>query len=190
MASEIEEIVNDSIEEIVMEDIVEHKQESRSKKQGWELWVALSASLLAVLSAMTALLASFTSDEAALALSNQSDYVLYAEGVDTSHTVLKTKLDLLASMGKPAAAEDIEELNQMEEQGKAFRERSEVYEEEASYVFKTHDSLAIAVTLFQMTMLLGGVAVMVDRVAIWRFSLVFSAIGLIYLIRGLMGYLG
>ena len=188
MAADIEDMVNNNIEEIAVIDIAE--QTNKRKKNRWEVWVALSSSLLAVLSAVAALLATFASDEAAVALSNDSDYSAYATGVNTSHTMLKAKIELLASMGKPATDSDVEELKAMEAQAKKFRERSASYEKQGTDAFKTHDSLAIAVTLFQVTMLLSGMAVMVDRVVIWRFGLAFSAFGLFYFVRGVIGYMG
>lgn len=188
MAADIEDMVNDNVEEIAVIDMVEQTKER--KKNRWEVWLALSSSLLAVLSAVAALLATFASDEAAIALSNESDYAAYAGGVATSHTMLKLKLELLESMGKSPTEGDIEELQRIKAQAEVLNERSKVYEKEGFKAFKTHDSLAIAVTLFQVTMLLSGMAVMVERAVIWRCGLAFSVIGLVYFVRGLIGYMG
>lgn len=187
MATDIEEMVKNNVEEITVKDVIEQTKEH--KKDHWKVRVALSSSLLAVLSVLAGLLATFASDEAAIALSNEADYQAYAEGVDTSQTILKMKLEMLASMGKPATDSDNEEMKRFEANGKLFRERSQAYEDEGFKAFKTHDLLAIALMLFQMTMLLNGVAVMIDRVAVWRFGLVFSVIGLVFLIRGIIGYM-
>lgn len=188
MAGEVEDLVNDTVDEIAVKEVVEQANEGR--KGRWQVWLALSSSLLAVLSVVAALLANFASDEAAVALSNDSDYSSYAEGVDTSRTMLKAKLELLAAMGKPVTDGDLDELTRMEAQARTFRERSASYEKQGTDAFRTHDSLAIAVTLFQVTMLLNGVAVMMNQVLIWRFGLVFSVVGLIYFARGVAGYLG
>jgi hypothetical protein len=188
MASEVEDLVSDTVEEIAVKEVVE--QTNEGKKDRWQRWLALSSTLLAVLSVVAALLANFASDEAAVALSNDTDYSAYAEGADTSRTILKAKLELLAAMGKPATDSDLEELKRLEAQARTFRERSNSSEKQGTDAFRTHDSLAIAVTLFQVTMLLGGVAVMMNQVLIWRFGLAFSVVGLIYFARGVAGYMG
>ena len=188
MAADIEEMVSSSVEDLAVVDVVEKTK--RRKKDRWEIWVALSSSLLAVLSAVAALLATFASDEAAIALSNESDYTAYAGALATSRTMLQAKLELLASMGKPATEGDVDELRRIEVEGKALSERSKRYETEGTKAFKAHDLLAVAVTLFQVTMLLSGVAVMVDRAVIWHFGLAFSMIGLFFFVRGLIGYMG
>lgn len=188
MSGNIEEMVSNSVEDIAVVDVVEKTKQR--KKNRWEVWVALSSSLLAVLSAVAALLATFASDEAAIALSNESDFAAYAGGLATSRTMLQAKLELLASMGKPPTDADVDELKRIDAESKALSERSKRYETEGAKAFKTHDLLAIAVTLFQVTMLLSGVAVMVDRAVIWHFGLAFSMIGLLFFVRGLIGYMG
>jgi hypothetical protein len=188
MAGEVEELVGDTVDEIAVKEVVLHANER--KKDRWQVWLALSSSLLAVLSVVAALLANFASDDAALALSNDSDFSGYADAVDTSRTMLRAKIDLLVAMGKPITDSDVEELKRMEAQAATFRERSSSYERQSTDAFRTHDSLAIAVTLFQVTMLLSGVAVMMNRVSIWRFGLAFSALGLVFFARGVAGYLG
>lgn len=190
MPDEIQEVVAESIEEIVMDDVVgEEKKGKRHARPRWEIWIALFSSLLAVLSAVAALLANFVSDRAAIALDNEGDYAAYAEGVNVSQTILKSKLEILRALGKQPTAEDLDEVRRVEEQRKEFQARGREFEEDGERSFKVHDHLAMAVTLFQVHMLLGGLAVIVERAAIWRFGMVFSAGGLFCLVYGIIGYL-
>jgi len=192
MASEIEEIVSENIGEIAVDDVIEEQHEkvmSSERKPRWELWIALASSLLAVLSAIAALLATFASDEAAIALSDETDYSAYAEAVTASHTILKAKLDILASLGKTPSKEDIAELNRIHALSQELKTRGRMAKEEGDFKFKIHDRLAIGVTLFQVTMLLGGLSIMVQRVMIWRFGLLFTLLGMFFFIYGLLGYL-
>lgn len=191
MASEIEEVVSESIGEIAIDDVIEEQHEKAVHAKGkprWELWVALASSLLAVLSAIAALVATFASDEAAIALSDKTDYAGYAEAVAAGHTMLKAKLDILTSLGKTVSEEDVAELNRIHALSKEFRARVGAAEEKSEVKFKIHDRLAIGVTLFQVTMLLGGLSIMVQRVAIWHFGLLFTLLGMFFFIYGLLGY--
>jgi hypothetical protein len=192
MASEIEEIVSEGIEEIAVDDVIDEQHGDgghAERRPRWELWVALSSSLLAVLSAIAALLATFASDEAAVALSDQTDYAAYAEAVTAGHTILKAKLDILSSLGDTPSKEDIAELDRLHALANEFRERGHTAKDTSEFEFKVHDRLAIGVTLFQVTMLLGGLSIMVQRRAIWHFGLLFTLFGMIFFIYGVFGYI-
>lgn len=188
MAGEIEEWDQENIQDNALGQVLENRP--KGKKNRWETWVALSSSMLAVLSVVAALLATFASDEATTASSDGTDFAVAAEGVKSSHTILKVKIDLLAAMGKPTTDADIGELNRIESQAKALLERSKSSTEKFRRAFEVHDLFAISIALFQLTMLLSGLAVMVGEIALWRFGLVFSAFGLYFFLRGLLAYSG
>jgi hypothetical protein len=183
MSHEVQETVEVSVEEAVVE------QAKEGKKGRWELLVALSSSILAVISVTAALVAGFSSDEATISLASETDSAVAAEAASSNLTLLRVKLELLSAMGKPITDSHNAELKRMEEHARTMRERAEAFAEEGDKAFKAHDTLAVAVTLFQVTMLLNGISVMVARVSLWRFGLVFSVIGLYFFVRGLGTYL-
>ena len=188
MATEIDEIVDDSIEDIGIDAVLERDDpESADKKAAWENWVALTSSLLAVVSAIAALLATFESDKAAIAESAETVYSAYQEGANANYTILQTKLDLLAAMGKPVNAEDQEQLTSIKASIQHMKDKASAYDHAGQQNYKTHDRLAIAVTLFQMSILMGGLAVLVQRRAFWLFGMGFSLAGLGFLTYGLFG---
>lgn len=187
MGSEIDEIVDESIEDIGIDDVLERNEEPPGKKPAWENWVAMSSSLLAVFSAIAALLATFESDKAAIAESSETVYAAYQEGAQSSYQVMQAKLDILAAMGKQPSPEDKEKLERIKAQAEVMKAKAAAYNEEGESRYHTHDHLAIAVTLFQLTILLGGLAVLVQRRFFWLFGLGFSVIGLGFLVSGLTG---
>ncbi|MEJ2691637.1 MAG: DUF4337 family protein [Candidatus Thiodiazotropha sp.] len=186
MANEIDEIVDDSIEDIGIDAVLERDgQKSVEKKAAWENWVALTSSLLAVVSAIAALLATFESDKAAIAESAETVYAAYQEGANANYTILQTKLDLLAAMDKRVSAEDLEQLATIKANIQQMKAKANAYDQAGQQNYKTHDRMAIAVTLFQMSILLGGLAVLVQRRVFWLFGLGFSLVGLGFLTHGL-----
>ncbi|WP_157315358.1 DUF4337 family protein [Chitinibacter sp. GC72] len=191
MSSEIEDIVADSIEELAVDDLIENREESEGNNRTprWELFVAFTSSILAVLSALAALMATFASDKATVALSNEGSFSSSAEGLDASRTVLHAKFEILKAMNQSPSEDDLAELQHLDRKRSEMRARIASAGAVSDHQLKAHDRLAIAVTLFQVTMLLGGVAVMVKRRLVWFFGLGFSAVGCVFLLLGMMGYL-
>ncbi|MCG8425735.1 MAG: DUF4337 domain-containing protein [Chromatiales bacterium] len=190
MAADFEDIVNNSIEDIGVDAVIEHQQEKEPvDKARWELWVALTSSLLAVLSAIAALYATFAADEAAIAEAQETVVAAYVSGAEATYSVLRTKIDILKALGKPVDAADEAAMEEYALQVKTYREKSLEYDREGGRKYKTHDHLAIAVTLFQVAILLGGLAVVVQRPALWTFGMSFVVGGVWFMAWGLTDFM-
>lgn len=186
MATELEEIVEETIEDVGMEAVME-KDGDKGSRPSWETWVALSSSILAVISAVAALLAAFESDEAAIAEAAETNFAVYAESYKSVYIILQTKVDLLVAMGLEPGAATLEELASTRAKMEAAQSKSETAEEVAERRYETHDHLAIAVTLFQLSILLGGLAALLSQRRIWVFGMIFTLGGLGFLAQGLTG---
>jgi len=185
MTDEIEEIVNDGIEDIAVDSLVENHIETQAVKPRWENWVALSSSLLAVLSASAALMATFTSDEAAIAESAETVYTAYKEGALASYYTLQSKIEILDALGKSPTKSDEEQLIQLKERIKTYKIKVEENDQEGKQKYKVHDMLAIGVTLFQVAILMGGFSILIQRPGFWLFGMLFMLVGLGFMARGL-----
>lgn len=190
MATDLEEMVSDSIEDIGMDAVIERQQEQKqTDKARWEGWVALSSSLLAVLSAIAALYATFAADEAATAESHETVAAAYTSGAEASYNALRAKRDILVALGQPVDTADEAAINEYTRQIKSFRERSRNDDRSGGRKYETHDHLTIAVALFQVAILLGGLAVVVQRPALWTFGMTFVVSGLWFMVWGLVSFL-
>jgi len=186
MVDEIEEIMDDSIEDIAVDSVIENDNGNQKKKPRWENWVALSSSLFAVLSAIAALLAIFASDEAAIAESAETVYSAYKEGVSTSYYILQTKMEILDALDKPAIASDKEQLIKLKKQMETYKAKAEKNDKEGRRQYQVHDMLAIGVTLFQVAILMGGFSILMQRPGFWVFGMVFMIVGLGFMAKGLI----
>ncbi len=198
MPGEIDEIVSERIEELA----TELKEVRASQMPKWELWVSLFSSLLAVISAVIALLATFASDES----SKMSELTLkddvYIEGLITSKTIITTKIELLNAIGKSTNTElkndlkkvetslDEAELKRLNSTLEGLKKDSKKAEEESDRYLEAHDMMVIAITFFQLHILLGGLSVMVHRISVWKTGFLFTAIGSFFLARGVIDFLG
>jgi hypothetical protein len=188
MANELEEMVSENIEDIGVDAVIERQQEQTHHTPRWEAWVALSSSVLAVLSAITALYATFAADEAAIAESEETVVAAYASGAEASYNVMQAKIDILRALGKAIDPADETAIQTQARQLQNYREKSQQYDQAGVYEYKTHDQLTIAVALFQVAILLGGLAVVVQRPALWVFGMSFTVGGAWFMGYGLLDF--
>jgi hypothetical protein len=198
MPGEIEEIVGERIDILASE----LKEVRASQMPRWELWVSLFSSLLAVLSAVVALLATFASNES----SKMSELTLkddvYIEGLLTTKAIITTKIELLKAVGKNSHSDlqndmqkiesdlDGAEINRVNTTLEGLKKDSKKAEEDSDRYLKAHDMMVIAITLFQLHILLGGLSVMVHRISVWKVGFLFTGVASIFLINGVIDFLG
>jgi Na+-translocating ferredoxin:NAD+ oxidoreductase RnfD subunit len=188
MANELEEMVSENIEDIGVDAVIERQREQTHSTPRWEGWVALSSSLLAVLSAIAALYATFAADEAAIAESEETVVATYASGAEVSYNVMRAKVDILRALGKAIDPADEAAMQAQARQIQNYRQKSQQFDQAGVYEYKTHDQLTIAVALFQVAILLGGLAVIVQRPALWVFGISFMAGGALFMGYGLLDF--
>jgi hypothetical protein len=174
MANELEEMVSDNIEDIGVDAVIERQREQTHSTPRWEGWVALSSSLLAVLSAVAALYATFAADEAAIAESQESVVAAYASGAEASYNVMRAKVDILKALGKPIDTADETALQAQARHIQNYRLKSRQFDQTGVYEYKTHDQLTIAV--------------IVQRPALWVFGISFMAGGALFMGYGLVDF--
>ena len=95
--------------EVPTEHLHEALHESAHHSEGtWILKVALTAALLAVFAAITALFAGHHANEAMIAQIKSSDQWAYYQAKGIKLAVLESKMEMLASLGKEQSAKDTE----------------------------------------------------------------------------------
>jgi hypothetical protein len=92
---------------------------------------------------------------------------------------------MLAALGKPTAEGDLKKLGDYEKDQKEIEEQGHEYESSSAEHMQAHKSFAYAVTIFQIAIAMGAIAVLVRIPALWFMSLASGAAGLLFLIKGL-----
>jgi len=99
--------------EVPMEKVHEHIEEHASEaKEKWISMVALSTAVLAVLAAVTSLLAGDHSDEAMSKQIESSDQWSYYQAKGIKAGVVETRIEILSAIGHPADDADKQKLEQ------------------------------------------------------------------------------
>lgn len=153
-------------------------------KERWVLYVALTTAVIAVLAAITGLLAGDHSDEAMLAQIKSSDQWAYYQAKGIKTDVLAASNNLLIAMGRTPAAKDTAKVSaNKKEQAKIMAEAKALQKESDEHVAK-HKILARGVTLFQVAIAIGAISIITKRKALWMGSMGFATIGIFFLLQG------
>ncbi len=165
------------------EDILHHAHAAEEK---WILGVALTAALLAVIAAITALLAEHHANEAMLEQILSSDKWSYYQAKGIKANLLGSKIELLTALGKTVDAKDRAKLETYRKEQEAIREEAEEKERASEVHLKHHTLFSRGVTLFQVGIAVGAISVLTKRKRFWYASLVFGVAGAVMFAWGMM----
>ncbi len=156
-----------------LEHLVHHSQES------WIMMVALTAALLSVLAAISALFASHYANEAMLEQIQASDqWALYqAKGIKMA--VLESKMELLKQLGKEADEKDVRNSERYREEQQEIKKVSTEKQEGSGRHLVLHNALAKGVTLFQIAIAISAIAALTGRKWLWYGGIVLGIAGIV-----------
>jgi hypothetical protein len=153
-------------------------------KEKWVLYVALTTAVVAVLAAISGLLAGNHADEAMLAQMRSSDQWAFYQAKGIKSEMLSATNKILVAIGKTPIAEDAAKIKENKsEQAKIMQEAKDAKKESDEHVAK-HSVLARAVTLFQVAIAIGAISIITKRKTLWMASLGFAFIGIWFLVQG------
>jgi len=162
------------------EAIHHHAENSRER---WILGVALSSALLAGLAALSSLMAGHHANEAMMSQIEASDQWSFFQSKGIKEAALTAKTEILDALGKPASSADKEKIAGYEQEKEEIAKKAEELEKVAHTHLRTHEVLASSVTMFQIAIAVGAIAVLIRRRAFWLASLVVGVVGVGFLIQ-------
>ena len=169
------EVPTEKLNEMIQEKVEEAENE---KNRGWTMYVAISTALTAVLAALSSLLAGHHSDEALISQIKASDQWAYyqAKGIKAEIKALSTT-DI--DSNKAAIAKYKKDQESIQEEAKKE-------ENESALHLKKHGTLAMSVTMFQVSIALSAIALLTRRKPLWLISLLLMVAGAVFFVGGLI----
>ena len=165
------------------EEIAHHAHAATEK---WILGVALTAALLAVLAAITALMAEHHANEAMFDQLRCADKWNYYQAKGIKLNLLKTKTELLAALGKTVDKSELKKLELSATQQEEIRNEANADQKKAEAHLRQHTVLSRSVTLFQVGIAVGAISVLTKRKSFWFGSIVFGLVGVVLLVVGMI----
>ena len=167
---------------------IQHHAEERSPEKSWVLGVALSSAIFAALAAVASLQAGHHVNEALISQLQASDKWAYYQAKGIKAGIVASKLELLTAMGKEAPANDRKDLDRYSSEQKEIKKDATALEAERTVHLQHHVTLATSVTMFQVSIAVAAISVLTQRRMFWWVSLIFGAIGVVFVLAGLFGH--
>jgi len=120
-------------------------------EERWLLWCALIAAVLAVAAAISGLYSSHFANEAMLEQMQASDLWSYYQAKGIKSIVTELRGELLASSEKPVPAAITQNVERYKKEQQEIKEQAEEKTRRAALFMQRHESLARAVTAFQIS---------------------------------------
>lgn len=156
-------------------------------KNTWIIFVALTTAIIAVFSAITSLLAAHHADESMLSQIHASDQWAYYQAKGIKTEVLASEVKMLKAFGKPVDTADVAKIKANKKQQEETSKEAKAAEEESHKHVESHNILARSVTLFQISIAISAIAILVKRKLFWFVSLGFAAFAAFFFIMEVLG---
>ncbi len=147
-----------------------HEELERTEEK-WILRVALTAALLAVFAAIGSLAAGHNANEATLEQIQASDQWSYYQAKSIKSALLKSKMDLLEALGKPAEDKDQEKVQEYSRELQEIQDKAKELQESSHLHLAQHVKLAKSVTAFQIAIAVCAIAALTKRKWLWYLSI-------------------
>ena len=165
-------------------ETIEHQAHGSSEP--WVMGVALTAAVLAALAAVTALCAEHSSTEAMHELIEASDKWNESQAESIKEKVLDTEKILLNSLKQDLKHDDEEKRRRYSTTKDELRAEARKMQELSAAHVRKQFPLSVGLTMFQVAIAIGAVSVLTKRRTFWFVCLTFGAIGIAFLIWGLI----
>ena len=170
--------------EVPLEHLHEQTHETaKHSGQAWISWVALSTAILAVLAAIASLLSGEHANEAMLNQIEDSSQWSYYQAKSIKAAVLDAKI---AFTGAPDESDQSKRARYEKEQ-QEIRSEAEHKQAAAKSYFHKHEVFARGVTMFQIAIAIAAISALTKNRSFWLVSLVFGALGCVFLVLAAMG---
>ena len=169
--------------EVPLENLQEHVHHSAQHSgEAWVSWVALSTAILAVLATIGSLLSGQHANEAMMSQIAASDQWNYYQSKSIKASVLDTKISLASAPNESERAK----AERYEKEQEEIKSEAEHKQAEAKTDFHRHEVFARGVAMFQIAIAIAAISALTKKRRFWIVSLLFGAVGCIFLALGAM----
>jgi hypothetical protein len=172
--------------EVPTEHLHEDLQEHGASTSGWTMRVALTAAIVSALAAVASLKSSHSANEAMIAQIESANQWSFFQSKSIKDSVLRTKIDLLGALGKPANDKDSAKLREYESDLEQIKSEAEHLAKKSRFLLEDHETLSHGVTFFQICISVSAMSVLIRRQRLWALGLIFAGVGIVFLIKGLV----
>ncbi len=160
-------------------------EEAHYSHERWITGVALSAALLAALAAVAALLAGTDANEAVIARGTASNTWSQFDMNSVKLANLEANIDMLKLDNKAVPDRFKEKIDKYNKEKTRLQEQARTEVKAYHQLLARHETLAHAVTMFQVAIAVSAIAALTKRRPFWYLGLAFGAVGIGFLVYAL-----
>ncbi len=150
----------------------------------FNMGVALSTALFAALAALAALMAGGQANEAMVAQIESADRWSQYQAKSLKMNIVESTDSLLKAFDKPVPEKDAGRIAVYKTEMDGIREVAAAYHDDSEAYLARHETMATAVTLFQVAIAFGAIAVLTKMRLFWGLSLVLGLTGIGFFATG------
>ena len=165
------------------EDIAHH---AHAATESWVMGVALTAAMLAALAAVTALMAEHHANHAMLLQIESANQWNRFQAKSIKANLLASKMELLEALGKAVGDADKEKQAEYKRDQEEIQREAESMQRKSEAHLGHHTVLAGSLTMFQIAITIGAIAVLTKRKPFWWGSLGFGVVGIVLFAWGIL----
>ena len=174
------EMADDFVEEVV------ETSEAGDKQPHWHKHVAMTTLVMALLTALAAMLAGMSSHQSLLERTQEIIEINSLDGDLVQLEVLKSKHEILTVLGEMPDQAEVKAIASFEDEVQELKTQADSEEGLVLSTMETHHVFAAAAALLSLGTALDGMSVIVNRKYLWVAGLVFGAIGTVGLVWGVI----
>jgi len=163
------------------------REEAGQKRERLSLYVALSTAIMAVLAALSGLMAGHHANEALIEQIKAADQWAYYQSRGIKSEIdLSTTTIIKSFSGKIPLEYENKKVERYEKEKEDIRTKAEESEKSSALHLNKHTILSRAVTLFQVAIAVAAISVLTRKRILWLISIGLALIGLIFLVQGII----
>ena len=156
---------------------INEKAEELKKEKKWSFYVAISTALMAVLAAISSLMAGHHSNEALIEQIKASDQWNYYQAKGIKAEILTLKM---------ATAGDSSRLKKYNNDQQTIMAAAQDHEKLSEEHLRKHIILARSVTLFQIAIAISAISILTERKPLWFLSIILTLIGAVFFVANFL----
>jgi heme/copper-type cytochrome/quinol oxidase subunit 4 len=175
------EVPTENLTETINEKAEGKKEEERER---WTMYVALSTAFIAVLAAVSSLLAGHHSDEAVIDRVKAGDQWSFYQAKSIKGELVASTDKILHTLSTKPVDDNAATIARYDKEKEEIKTKAEEFEKSSEGHVEKHGTIAKSVTIFQIAIAISAIAILTKKRVLWYAGILLSLVGIVFFLMG------
>jgi hypothetical protein len=175
------EVPTEGLTDTINEKAEGKKEEERER---WTMYVALSTAFIAVLAAVSSLLAGHHSDEAVIERVKAGDQWSFYQAKSIKSELVASTDKILHTLSAKPVEDNAQTLARYDKEKEEIKTKAEEFEKSSEAHVEKHATIAKSVTIFQIAIAISAIAILTRKKVLWYAGILLSIAGIVFFLMG------